>query len=272
MDLFTLLRTCARRWIVVVPVLILTGAVAWWVSASAVPTYKASASVLVVGPSIDGSNPFGQLNSAITSTAIAIQRTVTGPTIRNELSDLGLISDFEVVASGGGDEPILDITAEGDDPDQALDTVSGVIDSIETELATRQKELDVAPENLITVQVLSADEDATKEEGPVMRSMVLVLALGIALAAAAAVTVDRVLPPKDDKGDKNGKRGRRKQEGSPDDLLPPFSDAASRHQDISPPRSDDADEHDDTEPEETASAGSTSDQWSKAEDEVRWPA
>ena len=268
MDLFTLLRTCVRRWVVVVPVLILTGAVAWWVSASSVPTYKANASVLVVGPSINGSNPFGELNSAITSTAIAIQRTVSGPATRAELDDLGLYADFEVTASGGGDEPILDVKAEGDSPDQALGTVSGVIDAIDTELTSRQEELKVAPQNLITVQVLASDESASKEQGPVMRSMVLVIALGLALAAAVAVTVDRVLP----KDDRSGRGRRRRKKGEPGDgsedggggdAQPPRTRAARRSAKSTAARSVDT---------EAAPHDSTSTQSGKPEGEVRWPA
>lgn len=191
-DIFSLLSTCRRQWFVVLPILCLTGVAAWFATTMATPTYEATASVLVLGPSVDGSNPFGELNNAITSTAIAIQRSVTGEAVAVEIAESGLSSDFDVTPSDRGQEPILDVTARAPDEATALKTVAAVMGAIDHELSNRQKQQAVAEENLITTQVLAMDNKAQIKSGSAFRSALLISVLGIALAAFAAVSAEQV--------------------------------------------------------------------------------
>ncbi len=192
MDITTLLTICRKRWRLVTPILLLTILVAWFVSTNATPTYEAQASVLVLGPSVNGSNPFGELNNAITSTAVAIQRSASGEATREKLRELGLSTDYEISPTGRGQDPILDISVRASDEKTALETIQAVLGMIRDDLASRQKQLAVADENLITTQVLASDSEAEVKSGSATRSAIFILVLGTALAASAAVALDHL--------------------------------------------------------------------------------
>lgn len=190
MDFRTLFGTCVRQWKVVLVVGIATTLGGVWSVRSVEPTYTAKASILVVGPSLDGSNPLGELNSSITTTTVALQRALSGPKVRSMLGERGLSTEFSVDVVGRGSEPILDINAESGDPETALKTVAAISDAASSELTRRQDALDVALDRRITTQVLSADNEATREQAAQMRSLILAVLLALGLTVASAVIVD----------------------------------------------------------------------------------
>lgn len=161
-DVFVIFRILLRRWWVVVPTLAVTAGALMLVLTQVEPEYEANASLLLAGPELtQGTQPEGETGTTELSATI-VAEIVQGDSVRDQLGGDSL-ADYRVEVTG---DSILRVVATSDSQGTPVPTVQAVLQAIEEVVATRQQELDVPPEMVPRVDVLSEPTQARASTAP----------------------------------------------------------------------------------------------------------
>jgi capsular polysaccharide biosynthesis protein len=191
LDLWTAIKIVVRRWFVVLPLVLISLAVAFRVSAAVEPTYTATGSTLFVSPAQGGNNPFTNFNNAVNIMAKAIVEIAGGDEFQRSVREDGAQASYSVDV--GADAPLLRVTATSDEPEKVLETIALVLESVDNELAATQQETGAPPSTFITTTVLDQPLRARQESGDRTRAFVGVLAIGVAAAVSSAFLLESFL-------------------------------------------------------------------------------
>lgn len=238
-----------RRWYVLVVGMLITAGLGY-AALSLVPTrYEARASFLLLLPaestgSESPTNPY--LNMAeLTSTASIVTGVVTSPDAAQAMADAGFTAEY-VLAMAPSNMPLVEISAEDTDAEQAIGTVTEVTRRMDAELRRIQVEAR-APERLtIYSRVYNVSKVAQPLTGSKMRALVVTAAVGGVLTLMAAFLLERL---SGDRG-RHGRREVRDAADADDERLPEpsldedSSRPAPRLPKHAQPQSDDARESD----------------------------
>ncbi|MEV0611623.1 Wzz/FepE/Etk N-terminal domain-containing protein [Polymorphospora rubra] len=202
MDLFEILLVAVRRWYVSVPAVLVAILTAVAVGFVMQPEYKASATILLIPPTVnpndrrpaaasatpDERNPWLSLGEV--GMAQAVQVSVTAPQARQLVEAAGGVSDYEVghtVRSG-----LLTIDVAAPTPEQVGLTVDSVTTLISEEVVERQREYDPGPGEAIGTQLLDSGTGVVTSRFHILRTQLIVGAVGLVLATVFVVSFHAV--------------------------------------------------------------------------------
>jgi hypothetical protein len=126
LDIFTLLGIMWRRWFVVVPVLLATAAVGFFLLAQPEVRYTADGTVLLM---VNSQTEQGSQTSETISTSLASALMATAlnrPAIESELRAVGLTSNFEAMVDP--ESTVVTLVVNGTDPADVLESAMMLVD------------------------------------------------------------------------------------------------------------------------------------------------
>lgn len=202
MDLWDGLRIVLRRWKVALPIFLAFAVVAFVSSGMINAEYSAGGSVILLGPNsqatdgADGADEDGDTSAnpwltgcnTCETVARAIQLSLASTEAKQSVAEDGLSTDYTIVVENRS--PLITLTATSGSPATAVDTVSGVIDRINTELEARQSDASAPSDQRITASVLSQDAEAKGDYGSRTKARIALLAAGALTAAATALLLE----------------------------------------------------------------------------------
>jgi capsular polysaccharide biosynthesis protein len=197
-DIWDGLRIVLKRWKVALPIFLLFAVIAVVGSGMINAEYSATGSVILLGPNSQASesadaaagdtdvNPYIIGCNTCETVARAIQVSMSSTETKQSMADDGLSTDYTIVVENRS--PLMTLTADSGSPQNAVDTLAGVIDRINGELELRQSDVNAPSDQRITANVLSQDAQAKGDYGGRSKARVALLAAG-ALTAVATVLV-----------------------------------------------------------------------------------
>lgn len=191
MDFWEVLKVVVRRWIVVVPVLVLTAIGVLTVPPTIQPTYTATGTTVVVAP-VEGEpamNPYLVLGATVMAQSITM--TADAPTTKSMVADTGNSPDYTVSLQNQR-QPIVVVTAEAPQPDVAVATVEQVLELIDDQLESMQAQAGAVREMMYTTRPLSTEIYSTPVYDGAQRVRFVLLGVGILLAVGLAVMLEGI--------------------------------------------------------------------------------
>lgn len=194
MDLGSAARVLVRRWIVLVVGLVLTLGLTAYLYTQSPPRYQATANIILLLPpnarGADGSgNPFIYLPSGLQTLADIVVSGVGSREQRQALISRGLTSQFELGVDVQA--PIITVSVEGLDPENVMATRDGVIENLEDELATVQREEDTPTRQIAHGRVYDIEDTPDLLAGNRTRGLLMALGVGGLITLMAAFVIDR---------------------------------------------------------------------------------
>ncbi len=202
MDIWRLLSAIIRRWYIIIPLLIATVAAAATIRDWVPPEYQASAvittkivsgqaTVQPVSPkatvqALQQANPY----LSPTYTAGVLQYVLSGSKARQDLVAAGLSGNYVIKAIPNSSFIGINITAN--DPELAMATGHGVIESARRVLAKRQGAIEASTPR-VSIDVLDDADTVSVSASGQLQSLAAVLAVGGIVSVIATVLVDDLL-------------------------------------------------------------------------------
>lgn len=196
MDFWDLTKLLVRRWVVVLPLLLLSIGLAGLAMKSVKPDYKATAHVQLVPPVSGGTQP-GQSTAeqrnpwlglglqAIGNAAIV---TVTDQSVVLWMHNNGYSDSYTVTL--GDNSPLITFEIVATSPEQARQTTEEVVNRLTTGVASLQTSYRIATADLITARRLDVGVTVVKSTSKVKRAAVAVGGAGLLTTAGATVGID----------------------------------------------------------------------------------
>lgn len=150
MDILTLIKVILRRWFVVVPIILVTFALAFSVGSSIRPEYGMSGTVLLTSAS-DGTP--ADTDSVPIVTAPLLAEILRSAATVKRMTDAGAVVPYVVEVDPS--TSILRVTAAGRDGPPNIRTVEIVLENLEKELRLLEETAEVPPRNRAAVRFLS---------------------------------------------------------------------------------------------------------------------
>ena len=196
MNLGSAVGVLLRQYWVLFVGLVLTLGVTAYLNTQTPPRYQATARMILLlpadsrGPEGAGS-PFLYLPNGLQVLAGIV---VTGPRSRefqDELVAAGLTSQHELGVEVGS--PIITVSVEGRDPQNVIATRDRILEEVEDELLTVQREEKTPPRQTAHARVYATEATADLMQGNRTRGMLTALGVGGLLTLLAAFGIDRGL-------------------------------------------------------------------------------
>lgn len=196
MYLRDLLRSCVRRWYVVLLCVVLSGGVLAAVATVVKPDYRASASIVMVPPkSTEGPVVNSYLGlGGLTESAEVLARSLTSDETTRDLERVAPPgSEYIVERDITTSAPFITVTATSSTAAGAQQLFDEVVRRVPQNLATLQDALDIEESSRITVQVISEDEAPEPVQKTRMRILVALAAALVLSSAVVVAAVDSLL-------------------------------------------------------------------------------
>jgi capsular polysaccharide biosynthesis protein len=203
-DLRTLVKILARRWIVVIPTILVAALVGSQLMSSVEPEYEAKGALLIllpaqstvggdpgVAPPEDGEasrNAYLELRAGLNTTAKVFATIMNDNRLKQDFRQQGLTTDYEVTVDD--DAPVLNVVAKNQRPRIAIDTANAVLDAIPQQIALREAKENVAEEDRMGTDPILEPTRATALNAARTRALVAFIALGIAAVISVALLVE----------------------------------------------------------------------------------
>lgn len=193
MDLLAVLRIAARRWYLLLPLIVLSLMGSRVVYDQVQPGYQVAAVMPILAPYVRSSQEADQLGR---NTFLDLRVT------SNILGTLGDSADTRnTVETKGGDpnykisstDGVITITVSTDSPERALKTYSLVGDILSMRLDELQESTGTPPQFRVTVSKVLQPTGALTSASGRQRAVIASLALGLVLSIATCVFVDYLL-------------------------------------------------------------------------------
>jgi len=192
-DLLAVLRVAARRWYILLPLLVLATVGGWAVSQKVSPNYQIKAVFPISAPYTDSDDAGNQLSRNpfldIVTTSKILGMLGDSPDVRNAVEDGGGDPEYEITEEGG----VLSSTVSTDSPDRALATYRLTVDALGTRLDALQADAGVPPAFRVTIRNVLQPAQAEESLGNRQRVLIASVALGGSLSIAICVFSDYVL-------------------------------------------------------------------------------
>jgi hypothetical protein len=211
MTVWGVITAAQRFWIVVLIGLFGGGFLVWTVS-QVEPAYSARVDVLFLAPvpaaGAQGQNALQTVDESLVATAGVIARRMQDDeSSRSQLSSSSVTLLSEGITRGhtvtlpnaGGQwtynfqRPELDVQVTGPSSVEVSETLTQILNRIDSELANQQKALGVADNELIRTDRIPPILDVREATGSRARAAVIAAALAAGLTIAAVVLLDRRL-------------------------------------------------------------------------------
>ncbi len=192
-DVLGMLR---RRWLVVLVALLLIGGGVGVTYLKAPTSYQATGQLLLLlPPQASGSdaptNPYLNLHPGLDTAAALIASTMNTPESQRSVAAGGHTAQYDIALSPDSG-PLLVITTEAADPQQAIATRDEVINRLQVELARIQAEENAPKRQLIHTRTNGTFNEAEVLTGDRTRAVAAVGAAGLLLTLMVVVAWDRI--------------------------------------------------------------------------------
>jgi capsular polysaccharide biosynthesis protein len=203
-DFWDITKLLVRRWRIVLPMLVLAGALAAIAVSQVKPDYVATAHVQLVPPVIgqtkpgqataDQRNPWIGLGLQTIGNAAVV--TVTDLSVARELEASGLSDSYTVTMAQTS--PLITFEIVGNSPEQARRTADRLIERFSGSVASLQSSYGVSAADSITSRRLDQGASVEKSTSKVKRALVAVAGAGLLATVAGTVGFDAWLrrPPR----------------------------------------------------------------------------
>ena len=195
MFLNDVLGALKRRWYVTV-VGALVGVVACFASFTFIgPSYVSISRVLLVPPQSSvpqGGNPLLSLNG-MTSTVDVVARALTDEASRKRIEAAGSRATFEANTDRTTSGPVLEITSTATNPNDSLNTLEIVTETVPPTLLILQQGLEVREASYITSTVITRDFEPKSLRTTQIRALVGVFALCVMATLLGAAFLDALI-------------------------------------------------------------------------------
>jgi len=192
-DLLAVLRVAARRWYILLPLLVLGTVGGWAVSQKVSPKYQIEAVLPISAPYTDSDDASNQLSrnpfNDIVTTSKILGLLGDSPDVRSAVEDGGGDPDYEITGEGG----VLSLTVRTDSPDRTLATYGLISDALGIRLDALQADAGVPPAFRVTIRNVLRPAQAEESLGNRQRVLIASVALGGTLSIAICVFADYVL-------------------------------------------------------------------------------
>ncbi|MQY03466.1 YveK family protein [Actinomadura macrotermitis] len=196
MDLLDSLNILLRRWVLTVPLLLLTisGVVAAFLL---LPwSYEAKANAVFLASPLQakqaGGNPWLVFDGSLTVTAEVVGREMMDARTVADLKARGLTSEYLVAVAANTTGPVLEITVTGSDARNTEGTLAALTAMIPQKLERIQAENGVTPRARITSKVVTSSPRADLKATDKIRNVALLLFVGGAMTVAVPLFVESV--------------------------------------------------------------------------------
>jgi O-antigen/teichoic acid export membrane protein/capsular polysaccharide biosynthesis protein len=259
-DLWTSLGVMVRRWVVAAPILVLTAIASFVIGGSVSPDYKASTTVLLVGPGNGAPpaseaaagatttapttattaapaattttagnspvqpNPLLGLSQSLNSIARATVESINDDSVARRLSEAGLSTDYEITVAQK--DPIMQIVVTSTSSEEAIETLNALKSTLSADLQARQDQAGATAQSRIQVQTLAETNQPRAIYEGRRRAQLVIVALGLIAAAAGAFIAEGFaqrrsgLTPDDRPASANEADGPRREAFAPDENAP----------------------------------------------------
>lgn len=205
MDLLSIARTVWRHKFAALPVIILTLALAAYVTEVKPATYQTTASYILIAPpsaptaeqiaaqpalgKIQADNPYVRYGD-LTVVVDILAQDLSTDAVKNELASEGADNRYTVAASptASPDAPILQVTATADTSAEAIKSADIVGKALIAQLQTMQANEHVNATYWITPQELGSPNPPQMQVSGKLRSLVAVLVIGLILLFVSVST------------------------------------------------------------------------------------
>jgi hypothetical protein len=203
MDFWKTMGVLLRRWYVSVPVFVLSLALGGAAFFAVHTQYESTGTIVLTAPTSGGvtainpadatgpGNPLLDFEGSLTITTQLLIQSLSSPTVQNQVGAQGGVSTFQA-GDGETGGPFVVIIADAPSKAQAEKTVDLALKYAQSELNTRQKNLDAPPSTFIGTQVVVAPTPATTKIGSKVKAGGVALVLGLVLGLAAAFAFESV--------------------------------------------------------------------------------
>jgi capsular polysaccharide biosynthesis protein len=196
MDLWDLAKVLLRRWVVAVPLLVLTVGATVWTAVTIEPDYSAVGNMTLLPPTVEQpANPEEARTVNPWDTfqlAGVVLIHANSKTLKDEFEAAGFSGDWEATADERyGTVITVEVTAGSERA--ARDAMRQLLGIIADEVEVRQNEYDLPAYQRITTVIFDDVFDVTAVTGKVKRAMVVVLGIGLILTVALTVSFDALL-------------------------------------------------------------------------------
>jgi capsular polysaccharide biosynthesis protein len=195
-DFWDLTKLLARRWVIVLPMLLVSALLAVLTVGQVKPDYVATAYVQLVPPVLeqtkpnqatpDQRNPWLGLGLQTIGNAAVV--TVQDKSIVDQLKAAGLSETFTLTMAQ--QSPLVTFEIVGSTPLQARQTAEALVARFTQSVATLQSAYGVSPADSITARRLDLGTNVVKSSSKVKRALVAVLGAGLLLTAGVTVGLD----------------------------------------------------------------------------------
>ncbi|TSD94467.1 hypothetical protein FOS14_20850 [Skermania sp. ID1734] len=206
MDLFDVVRSCIRRWYVVLPLLLIAAGYGYHLYSSAKPTYYSNAVVGLTAPnSRQDFNPSGspvQRNGILdVGGANLLANIVTiglsDQTLTNQVKEQADTATYTArmfpVPAQFQQLPLIMIEATAANPASATKAVDLVAAQAGPKLQAVQQQAGVPPSQMVTAFAVSPPSAPVATMSGRMRAVIIVCAAGVGIAIVVAVIIDLIV-------------------------------------------------------------------------------
>ena len=199
MEFWTSVRVMVRRWYVVVPCLILTGAMGMYLVNHVKPTYQASGSVLLSGngqaahvetaSTVPGVNPYANMDQS--QLAFLVSQSAGSSSFADQMTAAGATGNFSVTAIPA--EPAMSLTVTASTPEQALSSYHELLALLNEQITLKQRAVGAPSNTLVGVQAWTSPSSALPVNAAKVKALILVLVIGLLLTLGLTFLVDAAL-------------------------------------------------------------------------------
>jgi capsular polysaccharide biosynthesis protein len=163
MDLAEVVRVIRARWYVLLPLLLLTAALAVGVDKSIPTKYQATSSITLLSSqsatagtsALPGNNNvFLNFDSSLNDTADFLVRRLGSADAANDLGGRGVTEAYSVVLAAGAQGPFISLSVTGTNREHALTSMNTLIAYTEQELTTVQQQAGIKQADMIRAMVI----------------------------------------------------------------------------------------------------------------------
>ncbi len=197
MDFFTAIRIAARRWYVILSVLIVAGVLGSSVVSSVPTSYRARATVMLINaPAVDEEtqqvvgNPIGQIDYSTTVLASIMAQIMNGGEVRKQILDAGAEEGYAVNITG--QTPVLEMQVVSTDEQASLDSIDVIIAELAQQLEQSQRDAGAPESTWISALTLVQPTEADVLMAGKIRAAAAVAAVGLAAAFSLAFLTESI--------------------------------------------------------------------------------
>lgn len=193
--LVDVMRALGRRWYVIAVGLLMTIGLAYGAYATTPPEYTARGLVLLLPSEIatgEAGNPFLALGGLEQPAGIVVAYFAS-ESAKSEVAEESATAEYLVAIDDSTRGPVISVNVTDVSADDALSTLSFLMERIPAELARLQQDVEAPSDATITSMTLTMDTEANVDRSGMVRMVIAATAVGLLITGAVAFALDGLL-------------------------------------------------------------------------------